>query len=73
LYCCLEFRYPIEKGDKLRAYHQLRYLSKKHEIILCALSDEEIQPDAVVELEKIVSELHIIKHEIILCALSDAG
>ncbi len=30
--------YPLEKGDKLRAYHQIRELSKKHEIILCALN-----------------------------------
>ena len=30
--------YPLEKGDKLRAYHQVRQLSKRHEVILCALS-----------------------------------
>jgi sugar transferase (PEP-CTERM/EpsH1 system associated) len=33
------FPYPLEKGDKLRAYHQIRYLSKNHEIHLCALND----------------------------------
>ncbi len=30
--------YPLEKGDKLRAFHQIRVLSKNHEIILCALN-----------------------------------
>ena len=30
--------YPLEKGDKLRAYHQIRQLSKHHEIVLCALN-----------------------------------
>ena len=30
--------YPLEKGDKLRAFHQIRELSKKNEIILCALN-----------------------------------
>ncbi len=30
--------YPLEKGDKLRAFHQIRILSQKHEIILCALN-----------------------------------
>ncbi len=30
--------YPLEKGDKLRAYHQIKVLSEKHEIILCALN-----------------------------------
>ena len=31
--------YPLEKGDKLRAYHQIRQLSKNNEIVLCALND----------------------------------
>ena len=31
--------YPLEKGDKLRAYNQIKQLSKRHEIILCAIND----------------------------------
>lgn len=30
--------YPLEKGDKLRAYHQIKHLAKSNEIILCALN-----------------------------------
>lgn len=30
--------YPLEKGDKLRAFNQIKILSQKHEIILCALN-----------------------------------
>ncbi len=30
--------FPLEKGDKLRAFHQIKELSKKNEIILCALN-----------------------------------
>jgi len=30
--------YPLEKGDKLRAFHQIKELSKSNEIILCALN-----------------------------------
>ena len=30
--------YPLEKGDKLRAFHQIKELSKENEIILCALN-----------------------------------
>jgi len=30
--------YPLEKGDKLRAFHQIVQLSKKNEIVLCALN-----------------------------------
>lgn len=40
------FPYPIEKGDKLRAYHQIRELSQRHEIILCALSTTKVSSDA---------------------------
>ncbi|MDP3463697.1 MAG: glycosyltransferase [Bacteroidales bacterium] len=32
--------WPLEKGDKLRAYHQIRCLSQKNEIILCALNTD---------------------------------
>ncbi len=36
------FPYPLEKGDKLRAYNQIKQLSKNHEIHLCAISDINI-------------------------------
>ena len=36
------FPYPLDKGDKLRAFHQLRYLAQHHEICLLALSDEPV-------------------------------
>ncbi|MDO7876460.1 glycosyltransferase [Hymenobacter sp. ASUV-10] len=36
------FPYPLDKGDKLRAYHQLRCLAEDHEICLFALSDEVV-------------------------------
>lgn len=32
--------YPLEKGDKLRAFHQIKQLSKNNEIVLCALNDD---------------------------------
>lgn len=51
--------WPLEKGDKLRAYHQLKHLSKKHEIILCAINDTEIHPDAEKELKKFCNEIHV--------------
>ena len=31
--------YPLEKGDKLRAFNQIRQLAKHNEIVLCALND----------------------------------
>ncbi|MGB0918030.1 MAG: glycosyltransferase [Flavobacteriales bacterium] len=55
------FPYPLEKGDKLRAFHQLRILSKHHEIFLCALHEEELQPDWISEVKKHCTELKTIK------------
>ncbi len=53
--------YPLEKGDKLRAYHQLRILSEKHDIFLFCLSDSSIHPQARAELEKFCREVHFFK------------
>lgn len=52
--------FPIEKGDKLRAYHQIRCLAKNHEIVLCALSDSAVHPEAMQVLGNLCSEVHII-------------
>jgi len=51
--------YPIEKGDKLRAYHQIKYLSKKNEIILCALNDIKPDQSAIEALEPYCKEIHV--------------
>ncbi|RAK69893.1 glycosyltransferase [Hymenobacter edaphi] len=40
------FPYPLDKGDKLRAFHQLRYLARHFEVCLFALSDEDVTPEA---------------------------
>ena len=32
--------YPLEKGDKLRAYNQIKQLAQNNEIVLCALNDD---------------------------------
>ncbi len=52
--------YPTEKGDKLRAFHQIKNLSKNHEIILCALNDGTLHDDAIPVLKKYVKAVHII-------------
>lgn len=39
--------YPLEKGDKLRAFYQIKALSKHHDLIVCALSDRVIHQEAL--------------------------
>lgn len=45
--------YPLEKGDKLRAYHHLKHLHQNHELIVCCLTDAAVHPDA----QKLLSEV----------------
>ncbi|MGE5425267.1 MAG: glycosyltransferase [Syntrophothermus sp.] len=52
--------YPTEKGDKLRAFHQLKQFAKKHEVILCALNDSVLHDKAVEVLSEYAKEVHII-------------
>lgn len=52
--------FPIEKGDKLRAFHQIRCLAGNNEIILCALSDSPPHPEAIKVLSAFCSEIHLI-------------
>jgi len=53
--------YPLEKGDKLRAYHQIKRLSEKHDIILCCLNDKKLHPEAIRHLAPYCLELKIIR------------
>ena len=39
------FPFPLDKGDKLRAFHQLRYLAQRHEICLFTLTDEDVSAE----------------------------
>ena len=52
--------YPLEKGDKLRAYHQIKELSKNHEIYLVALNDAPIHPEAMTQLTPFCKEILIL-------------
>ena len=45
LFLTSRFPYPLEKGDKLRAFHQVKELSKNHEVILVAVSDQLVLPE----------------------------
>lgn len=55
------FPFPLEKGDKLRAYNQMKYLSKNHEIHLCALSDISIESNHIKPIESFCKSVHIVK------------
>ncbi len=47
LFLTSRFPFPLEKGDKLRAFYQIAELSKKHQIILAAVSDVKVLPEHI--------------------------
>jgi sugar transferase (PEP-CTERM/EpsH1 system associated) len=51
--------YPLEKGDKLRIFHQIKHLAKSHEICLICLNESSEEIDTSV-LNELVTELYII-------------
>lgn len=53
--------YPLDKGDKLRAFNQIKQLSKQHKIILFALNDSHLDGEALNELKKYCTAISIIK------------
>jgi polysaccharide biosynthesis protein PslH len=44
------FPYPLNKGDKLRVYFQLKSLAEEHEVYLIALDEKKIADDLFQEL-----------------------
>ncbi len=53
--------YPLDKGDKLRVYHQIKELSKSHTVHLCCLDDNNTPEKYINELRHISEELTINK------------
>lgn len=60
------FPYPLEKGDKLRAFHLLRELSAYHEIHVFALTEEKISEEQMqaISWASSVEVVHISRPEI---------
>lgn len=55
------FPYPLEKGDKLRAYHQVRVLSQQNEVYLFVLSHEAVSASQRQELERYCKDINIVR------------
>ena len=55
------FPYPLDKGDKLRAYHQIAELSKRHEVYLFALSHHKVMHDYYDRLHTFCTAVDYVK------------
>lgn len=56
------FPYPLEKGDKLRAYHQIRCLSEHHDIFLAAMHDKPVSSDDLQQLKPFCKEIFLLEN-----------
>ena len=64
------FPYPLDKGDKLRAYHQSVELSKRHRIYLFCVSHHKVGDDAIQALRPYCQEIHVERLNIAVCAFN---
>jgi len=55
------FPFPLEKGDKLRLYHQIRNLHGKVKITLVALSDVKPDQKHYEEIEKYTDKIYVFR------------
>jgi len=55
------FPYPLEKGDKLRLYYQVKSLSEYFDIYLFSITDQETFVDDIEQIRPLVKELHILR------------
>lgn len=54
------FPYPLEKGDKLRAFHQIKALTQVFEVNLIALSHEKVTADSIEELKTYCKTVNVV-------------
>ena len=55
------FPHPMERGDKLRAQHQLRELARRHEVTLIALSETPVPPAHLAVLADAGVKVHVVE------------
>ena len=65
--------FPLEKGDKLRAYYQIKELSKQHDIYLVALYNRVVPAEAMRELTPFCREVHFLKQNPVRSVVNMAG
>ena len=59
--CLSRFPYPLEKGDKLRAFHQIKTLSEHYNVVLICTSDLPISEEHLNQLDAFCSEVHVFQ------------
>jgi sugar transferase (PEP-CTERM/EpsH1 system associated) len=59
LYLCHRIPYPPDKGDKIRAFHQLRAIGQRHEVDVFSLADDPGDSAHTAVLEKFCRRVEV--------------
>ncbi len=60
LYACHRIPYPPHKGDKIRSFHQIRHLAKRHGVHLFALADRRSDLDFAAPLRGFCRTVEVV-------------
>lgn len=60
LYLVHRFPYPPDKGDRIRAFHLLRFLSRHASVHVACLADEPVPPESLAALEQVVTRVAVV-------------
>jgi len=61
LFLCHRIPFPPNKGDKIRSFNEIKYLSKRHSIFLGTILEEESDKTNLEALEKYCTEIHAVR------------
>ena len=59
LMLCHRVPYPLDRGDRIRAYHILEHLSRRFDVSLACTSDEPVGCDSLRELHKLADRVAV--------------
>ncbi len=61
LFLTSRFPFPLEKGDKLRAFHQLAALAQRYEVVLCSLTHTHVDAHTRQKIEELGIKIKLIE------------
>lgn len=59
LMLCHRVPFPLDRGDRIRAYHTLEYLSRHNDVAIACTSDEPVRPEQRDALGRLASRVAI--------------
>lgn len=55
------FPWPLDKGDKLRAFYQMKQMAMTHEVNVIALTETNVSPDAIDKLSEFCQSITVFR------------